>query len=520
MSQDFQQNPSGELPVSPSGSQIPVSPSTEEPKEPLSAPKTSSPMPPWMNPKEKEPDIQTKAETQATSSNPVSSDDVGQEIKESIFKKLIPLAGILIFILLIIFLIFKVILPLVKKTKNKIPGLKTGSKNQVVLTYWGLWEPENVMSSLISEYKKNHPEVTINYLKQSHKDYRERLQSALAQGTGPDIFRLHNTWLAMLKKDLAPMPEKISQSLNLSQNYYPVVNDDLKIGGQFLAVPLEFDGLSLFYNTKIFDEAGKLPPDSWDKLRQTALDLTVKDETGKIKIAGVALGTTNNVDNFSDILGLMMLQNGANLSQPTGSLAEDALKFYTLFSTVDKVWNQTLPASSYAFAMEKVAMIFAPSWRIYEIKQINPQLKFKTVPVPQLPETKVSWASFWVEGVALKSKNSQAAWDFLSYLSSKEALTKFYDNAAQVRGFGEPYPRIDMASLLENDPLVGSFVKQGSYAKSWYLCSQTHDNGINDKMIKYFEDAVNANLNNQTATNSLTTASQGVAQVLKQYGIK
>lgn len=438
-------------------------------------------------------------------------------VEQPIFKKLIPLVGILLAITLVVLLVTKVIIPLFKKTSTTS---KTSSSTKITLTYWGLWEPENVVSSVISDYQKSHPNVTINYSRQSYKDYRERLQSALARNDGPDIFRWHNTWLPMLKKDLATAPQDISQSLNITNNYYPVVADNIKVDNQVYGVPLEFDSLALFYNTKMFKQGNKVPPTTWEDLRKTALDLTVRDTKGEIQVAGVALGTTNNVDNFSDILGLMMLQNNADLSKLSGSLAEDALKFYTLFFTTDKVWDKALPNSTYAFAQEKVAMFFAPSWRAFDIKQINPNLEFKTVPVPQLPETKVAWATYWVDGVSSKSKNTQAAWEFLNYLSSKDALTKLYANASQIRGFGEPYARIDMAETIKSDPVAGAFVTQGSYAKTWYMCSQTYDNGINDKMIKYFEDAVNGVIDGQTATSTLATANKGIAQVLAQYGIK
>lgn len=496
MSQDFQQNP----PVSTPQSQQQTQPSPGTPPPP------KSPPPPWVS-----------SPKTGSAPPPETPPEEPKKVKSSIFKKLVPLVGFIVLALVLFLVISKVVLPFVDKIKKE-GGLTKGK--QVTLTYWGLWEPESVMSSLIAEYQKSHPGVTINYSQQSHKDYRERLQSALARSEGPDIFRFHNTWLPMLKKELAPVPSETSQSLNFGGNYYSVINDDLKVGAQFFGIPLGFDTLALFYNTKIFRSAGKSPPTTWEDLRRIAWDLTVREPTGKIQVAGVALGTTNNVDHFSDILGLMMLQNGADLNQPTGSLAEDALRFYTLFASQDKVWSADLPASTYAFAKEKVAMIFVPSWRTHEILNVNPDLEFKTAPVPQLPETEVAWATYWVEGVSAKSKNTKEAWDFLAYLSSKEALTKFYNNASQVRKFGEPYPRKDLASQLETDPFAGAFVKQGSYAQSWYLCAETHDNGINDRMIKYFEDAVNAVLQGKTVTDALTTANQGVSQVLSQYGIK
>ena len=132
----------------------------------------------------------------------------------------------------------------------------------------------------------------------------------------------------------------------------------------------------------------------------------------------------------------------------------------------------------------------------------------------------MAWATYWVEGVAAKSKNSSQAWAFLQYLSSPEVVAKLYNQESKIRDFGEPYARKDLAVQLENDPLVGAFVSQGSYAESWYLCSRTFDNGINDKMIKYFEDAVNTALQTRDVSSALTTASQGVSQVLGRYGIK
>jgi multiple sugar transport system substrate-binding protein len=480
-------------------------PAVPSPGPPSEKTSTAAP-PPWTAGQGKT----EKADKKQGSASSVST------IKEPIFKKLIPVLGLLIVGLGIYFLVTKFALPFLESRT----GRGTSGGKEITLNYWGLWEPEEVIKPLIEEYQEKNPNITIDYIHQSHKDYRERLQSALAKGEEIDIFRYHLTWTPMLQKDLAPAPDAIGQTINLDANYFPTASEYLKAEGQTYGIPLMFDSISLFYNTKIFKEAGKTPPQTWEELRRTALDLTVKDEIGRIQIAGVALGTTNNIDHFSDILGLMMLQNGVDLSRPTGVLAEDALRFYTIFTVSDKVWDETLPASTQAFANEKLAMLFAPSWRAFDIRNINPNLEFRTVPAPQLPETKVAWATYWAEGVSAKSQNQQAAWEFLQFLSSKDSLKKLYTNASKIRDFGEPYPRKDMVSELESDPIVGAFVKQGSYAQTWYLSSATHDNGINDRIINYFKDAVNETLQTRNVSTALETASQGVTQVLNQYQVK
>lgn len=418
-------------------------------------------------------------------------------------------------------LIIVVILVVTSITKKK-DSVSAGE-----ITWWGLWEDETIVKQVITDYETANPNVKIKYLRQSKEDYRERLTSALAKGTAPDIFRFHNTWTPMFKSELDKMPASVYSASEFASSFYPVAVSDLTIGSNMVGVPLEYDGLTLFINEEIFEKSGKSYPTTWNELRQLARELTIKDETGSITQAGVALGRTENIDHWPEILGLMMLQNGVDLTKPTGKLAEDALSFYTIFSEEDEVWDATLPYSTVAFAGGKLAMYFGPSWRAFEIRLQNPSLRFKTIPVPQLPKTAanepdVNYASYWAEGVWARSKNKTAAWNFLKYLSSKEVLEKMYNQASKTRMFGEPYPKQDMEILLKDHPIIGSTVMGGKNAQTWFLQSKTWDGptGINSQITKYFEDAVNLVNTGKEAKVALETVSSGVIQVLSQYGIR
>ncbi len=452
-------------------------------------------------------------------SSAAASAFLAEEKKSSFFGSIGKILPILLIILLVAISAFAVVKFIIPRFQNP---------EQTTLTYWGLWEPEEVMRGVLADWEKENPNIKVNYVRQSQKEYRERLQSALARGEGPDIFRFHISWLPMIKNELEPLPQKLMSPSEYEASYYPVVVSNLRSGTSYLGMPLMFDSLALYYNEDIFQAGAKSPPKTWEELRQLAVDLTVKDDEGRIQTAGVALGTVSNVDHWSDILGLMMLQNGVDLSNPGNCtkraeeevcLGADALTFYTIFNKVDKVWDDTLSSSTLAFATGKVAMYFGPSWRVFDIKQINPRLNFKIVPVPQLSEINTTWATFWVEGVAKKSKYPDKAWEFLKFLSSSQSLEKLYQAESNVRLFGEPYPRIDMADKLKTNPLVFPFIDQASKSQTWYLCSNTFDNGINERMIKYYEDAVNAVNLGKTAKEALQITDQGVSQLLSQYGL-
>ncbi len=399
-------------------------------------------------------------------------------------------------------------------------GTSSGSNRPVTLTYWGLWESNDAIQSVIKDFENQNPGVTIQYSQQSAKDYNERLQSACARGQCPDIFRFHATWTQSYTQKglLAPVPSSVVSASEFSQYYYPAANTDLKTTQGYMGVPLMTDGLGLYINKRILNASGKSVPTTWDELRVLAGELTVRGANGGIDRAGIALGSAENVDHFSDILGVLILQNGGNPAKPQeGTLVSDALTFYTQFLRSDKVWDETLPNSTYAFAIEKAAMIIAPSWRAFEIKQINPNFEFEIYPIPQLPGKPVAWASYWAEGVAKTSKEQETAWKFLKYMSNPQTLERFHTQASGLRLFGEIYPRTDMADKLTNDKYAGAYVKQAPYAKSWYMASRTFDNGVNDQIIGYYKDAVNK-LNTGSASRIetiLSTLEQGVTQALQ-----
>ena len=411
----------------------------------------------------------------------------------------------------------------------------------VTLTYWGLWEDESVMNGIISEFEAKNPNIKVTYKKKQKDGYRGLLAGRLAKSGEtedvPDIFRIHNTWIPMFENNLAPAPSESITNIGLETDCFDVYKNDLKVGERWLSVPLMYDGLVMFYNPELLNKAQVEVPKDWWSLKKAAVKITEKDDKGKIKVAGAALGLVDNVDHWSDIIGLMVKQNGVNFTNigttENATKLKDVFSFYTLFKTSDKVWDETLPNSTQFFASGNLGFYFGPSWRVFDIQALNPNLKFEMANIPQLPTTSsvstsevgvgaeltnIYWASYWTEGVNNKSKYQEEAWKFLEYLSSVEVLEKMYQADSQIRSFGQIYPRKSMASKISSNDKVKPLVETANAATSWYLASDTWDDGLNTQMQKYFSDAINTILINDSDTeDAIITVVNGISQLQQKY---
>ena len=463
-----------------------------------------------LQPEEVSPDIETPSSEEIAQVGPEEIPTVPPMFDENKNKYFIIGIGAIIFIVVLIILLKFFF-------GNKKPT------TPIKLTYWGLWEEKEVLSPLINDYQKNNPQITIDYQKMVPQEYKDRLITRSIKGIGPDLFRFHNTWLPEIKDIVTPLPAKIMSTDEFEKTFYKIHQQDLKVGSNYYGLPLMIDGLVLIYNDSLLKKAGiETVPTNWDEVTEAVAKLTVKDSSGQIITAGIALGTATNVEHFSDIFGLMLLQNGGDLKSLDQPEAAGALESFRKFAEPpNDFWNDSLPNSVVAFIQEKVAMIIAPSWQVLTINSANPDLVIKVAPVPLVPGGKpVSLASYWIEGVSRHSKNQLEAWKFLKYLVEKDNLTKLYQTESQLRLFGEAYSRVDLAPLLAQNKYLGPVIKQANDYVSLPLSSRTFDNGLNDEIIKYIENAINATGQGVSYTQALKTAKAGVDQVLSKYKIE
>jgi len=374
------------------------------------------------------------------------------------------------------------------------------------LVYWGLWEPSSVMQPLIDQYQSAHPGVTILYSQQTYTNYESRLYTRLQQSStssepAPDIFRIHNTWTPKYYTYLYPLPSTVMTSSTYSTTFYPTATADFTAkDGNIYAMPLEIDGLVVFYNKQLLTAAGvTTPPTDWDSFVELSQKLTKKTSTGKITQAGLAMGTSSNVTHAAEILSFLMLEQGIDIIDETKTAvtlntttAESVMDTYTSFAMgKDAVWDSSLGTDLNMFFQGKLAMMIAPSWRAFEIIQSAPTIEFGTAPLPQLSanEQPIYYSTYWAEAVSKNSSNPKLAWDFIAFLAQKEQQKSMYSNAAKIRVFGEPYSLVELNSELASNSYLSSIAESAPKMISWQMGDESFVKAtLNEAITSIVED--------------------------------
>lgn len=400
-----------------------------------------------------------------------------------------------------------------------IPNLTPEKEEGKTITYWGLFEDEEVLRPVIADFESKNPGIKVDYQKQDIKQYREKLETRIRSDTGPDVFRFHNTWVPMLSQSILPLPSDTITVGEFKDSFYPVAQKDLVKNGAIYGIPLEIDTLGLYANSEILNASGVKPPTTWTDFISTARSLTVKDQDGKIKTAGAALGTFDNVTHAPDLISLLFVQNGVDLNNisQNSKKAVDALNFYTSFTLLEgNVWDSTLDKSILAFSQGNLAMYFGYLRDYFTIKELNSNLTFQTALAPQLPEQNITVASYWAEGVSVKSKHQKEALLFIKFLSQKETQSKIYDQQVLSRGLGQIPGRVDLINKISGDTQASPFAQQAKHAASTFFVDGTFDNGINSKLNGFLAETVNSILNGSEPQTAVETLSREVAETFAQ----
>src|SRR3989344_3995824 len=407
-----------------------------------------------------------------------------------------------------------------------LPGSRPARPMRATLEFWGLFDSLSVWQPVFEAYRKNNDNVFFNYIQMNPGTYEQDLIEALASGKGPDIIMFRSSWLARHGNKISFLPETLMSLRNFQETFPDVATIDFVSQNKIYALPVWTDVLAMFYNKELFNAAGiATPPKTWDDFIKVVQKLSSQDKSGNLTKSAVAIGTAGNVNNAADILSLLMIQAGAKMISDDGEEAsfdetiivggsthrpgESALRFYTDFASSKSnvyTWNDKFPDSFDAFTSGRTAIIFDYALNLPRLKQKTPNLRLGIASVPQFADAAkaVNYADFWGYSVPLASKNPEAAWNFLVFLTGKD-INKYFSEAVL-----RPASRRDVLAEEQAPPDLGVFAEAVLSATNWYRVDPA-------AVDKIFKDMINAVvLGNVKPAGALSDAEARVSSLMKQ----
>lgn len=386
------------------------------------------------------------------------------------------------------------------------------------LNVWVYGETPQSYADIIGAFNKTYPNVKVNVRQFSdYGVYANQLLEAMAVGQSPDIFMVPSTELPAYANKIMPAPAATITPLAVSQLFPQVVSQDFVMNGSVYGLPLSIDTLALIYNKDIFAKAGIVyPPSTWQDFQKDAKALTLISANGTITQSGAALGTSNTtVDNGADLLYLLMLQTGTQMTDPVKQVAsfnspagQNAVSFYTSFANPrdpSYSWNGAMSNSLDAFAQNKVGMMLDYEASLAALRAKNSFLNYGVAPAPQPASSTVSVSYPRYAGyvVSRQSKYPSFAWSFITFMATNPANAGLYAAAT-----GEPPALLSLVNASLNDINLSAFVKQELYARSWYGPNRDQIDQIFSSMI----DSINTNQLN--IKDAVTQAEDQVTNIL------
>lgn len=348
---------------------------------------------------------------------------------------------------------------------------------------------------LAKEFEKKHPRVKVIVQAIPWGAAHEKLITAVAGESTPDVCQLGSTWVSEFEamKALLPLDPFLKKSSLKADDFFKSAWDVNVIQSRLYGIPWYVDTRVLFYRKDLLAEEGfNHPPRTWAELFEASRRLT-KDfnQDGKKDRYGINLPLRD----WQHFL-MFAWQNGGALLSDDNTIpkidspeVKEALEFYVRFFDEGLAPRELASGTDIFNAFDKgfLPMFVSGPWMLRQIHEQLPHLDGRW-DVTTMPAQK-GFTSF-VGGSSLvvfkSTKRPALAWEFIRFLSQPQTQVRWYqltEDLPSTKGaWKDPY--------FDNLGMVKVFGEQLKDTKSspsipqWEEIANVLDNGMEKAIFK------------------------------------
>ena len=396
----------------------------------------------------------------------------------------------------------------------------SSAANAVEIEYWQYFFDARVqaMEQLINEFQEANPDITVKMSHFPYADYRTKVAAAIPSGEGPDVVQLFYGWLNdyVAEKLIQPLPADVFPASRIDAEFFPMVQA-MKDGDSYWALPTAVRSLALFYNERLFEDAGiDAPPETLDEMIETAKAMTQFDDAGNITQVGITAGMTAQDHHWwREVLvrqfgGNPYVDDYRTVNYNTDE-GRNALEFYVGMATGDE------PVTAFGFMDEpqaafkagRAGMHIDGSFRIGSLNKTR-GLKWGVSELPAGSDgNRSNYSSYWVNAITTKADGEKydAAVKFMDYITSDHAMQVWLEVVGELPA----KPSVGMTEENSSDPVYGPFIRGLSYANTTKFANES---GQRQLMVEMVERIT---LEDMDAGESLGIAAEAEQKILDEY---
>ncbi len=313
------------------------------------------------------------------------------------------------------------------------------SGDKATIKFWAMGNEGELVAQLIPEFERNNPNIHVVVQQLPWTAAHEKLLTAFAGGSLPDVFQLGNTWLPEFTvlnslEPLGPFTKK-SSVIQLSDYFDGVLKTNI-IDSTLYGIPWYVDTRVVYYRKDLLRNAGyKEFPKTWNEVSKlcTIIQRQAKEQ-GIIRypfflptnewVPAIALGMQSGGNFLKDEMTRGNF-SGAQFNKAYSLLAEFYDKKYSPsgMQLITNLYN--------SFSEGLIAMYITGPWNIGEFTRRIPsklQNEWMTAPLPSMdstyPGNSLPLGTSLV--ISRTCKQKEAAWKFIEFLGSREQSVSLY----------------------------------------------------------------------------------------------
>ena len=309
--------------------------------------------------------------------------------------------------------------------------------SKTVIKFWAMGAEGEHVQKLMPEFNRRYPEIEVKIQGIPWTAAHEKLLTAYAGNSLPDIGQLGNTWIPEfhLLNALENLDAWLANSAAIKrENYFPGIWETNGIDSSTFGIPWYVDTRLLFYRKDILARAGyDHPPRTWAEWFEVSKK--IKQLPGAKEKYALLLPTNEWTPFVLTGLqtGSLLLKDGNRYGDFSGEKFSHAFSFLMQFyrEQLAPVGITQVTNIYQGLAEGFFAMYITGPWNIGEFKRRLPaalQDQWMTAPMPG-PEANTPGVSL-AGGSSLvlfkKSPKKSAAWKLIEYLSEAPQQLEFY----------------------------------------------------------------------------------------------